>query len=166
MTFNCPAAFSCIPLHFTIHNDIFVVQPLTEICRYMDAYRAGATGSNVLQKTQELKKSHCVPLVIDQPARVPYDMSRGERVLRMSQWRVKRSYLTRKVLPKRSVSWGIKTTKEGGLLERVTCSESEPGKLHEPISSRVSAESSTLTSSWKTIGGRRPWQRSGEMQRW
>ena len=48
----------------------------------MDAYQAGATGSNVLQKTRELKKSHRVPLVIDQPARVPYDRSRGERVLR------------------------------------------------------------------------------------
>ena len=59
-----------------------MVQPLTEICWYMDAYRAGATGSNVLQKTRELKKSHRIPLVIDQPVRVPYDRSRGERVLR------------------------------------------------------------------------------------
>ena len=59
----------------------FTVHPITELCRYMEAYRAGATGNNVLEKTRELKKSHRVPLVIDQPAKVNYDRSRGRRLL-------------------------------------------------------------------------------------
>ena len=47
----------------------------------MDAYRAGATGNTVLQKTKELKKSHRVPLMIDQQPRVSYDRSRGREIL-------------------------------------------------------------------------------------
>ena len=47
----------------------------------MEAYRAGATGNSVLEKTRELKKSHRVPLVIDQPAKVNYARSRGRRLL-------------------------------------------------------------------------------------
>ena len=47
----------------------------------MDAYRAGATGNTILQKTKELKKSHRVPLMIDQQPRVSYDRSRGREIL-------------------------------------------------------------------------------------
>ena len=47
----------------------------------MDAYRAGATGNTVLQKTKELKKSHHAPLMIDQQPRVSYDRSRGREIL-------------------------------------------------------------------------------------
>ena len=47
----------------------------------MDAYRAGATGNTVLQKTREMKKSHRVPLMIEQQPRVSYDRSRGRRIV-------------------------------------------------------------------------------------
>ena len=47
----------------------------------MDAYREGATGNTVLAKTREMKKSHRVPLMIDQQPRVSYDRSRGRQVL-------------------------------------------------------------------------------------
>ena len=47
----------------------------------MDAYRAGATGNTILQKTKELKKSHRVPLMIDQQPRVSYDRSRRREIL-------------------------------------------------------------------------------------
>ena len=49
--------------------------------RYMDAYREGATGNTVLAKTREMKKSHRVPLMIDQQPRVSYDRSRGRRIV-------------------------------------------------------------------------------------
>ena len=47
----------------------------------MDAYREGATGNTVLAKTREMKKSHRVPLMIDQQPRVSYDRSRGRRIV-------------------------------------------------------------------------------------
>ena len=47
----------------------------------MDAYREGATGNTVLAKTREMKKSHRVPLMIDQQHRVSYDRSRGRRIV-------------------------------------------------------------------------------------
>ena len=47
----------------------------------MDAYLDGATGNTVLAKTREIKKSHCVPLMIDQQPRVSYDRSRGRRIV-------------------------------------------------------------------------------------
>ena len=47
----------------------------------MDAYRVGATGNTVLEKTREMKKSHRVPLMIDQQPRVSYDRSRGRRIV-------------------------------------------------------------------------------------
>ena len=47
----------------------------------MDAYRAGATGNTVLHKTREMKKSHHVPLMIEQQPRVSYDRSRGRRIV-------------------------------------------------------------------------------------
>ena len=47
----------------------------------MDAYRVGATGNTVLKKTREMKKSHRVPLMIDQQPRVSYDRSRGRRIV-------------------------------------------------------------------------------------
>ena len=46
----------------------------------MDAYREGATGDTVLAKTREMKKSHRVPLMLDQQPRVSYDRSRGRRI--------------------------------------------------------------------------------------
>ena len=48
---------------------------------YMDAYREGATGATVLQKTKEMKKSHRVPLVLDQLSTGGYNRSRGRRLL-------------------------------------------------------------------------------------
>ena len=47
----------------------------------MDAYREGATGNTVLEKTREMKKSHRVPLMIDQQPRESYDRSRGRRIV-------------------------------------------------------------------------------------
>ena len=47
----------------------------------MDAYREGATGNRVLAKTREMKKSHRVPLMIDQQPRVSYDRSRGRQIV-------------------------------------------------------------------------------------
>ena len=47
----------------------------------MDAYRNGATGNTVLAKTRETKKSHRVPLQIEQQPRVSYDRSRGRRIM-------------------------------------------------------------------------------------
>ena len=47
----------------------------------MDAYREGATGNTVLEKTREMKKSHRVPLMIDQQPQVSYDRSRGRQIL-------------------------------------------------------------------------------------
>ena len=46
----------------------------------MDAYREGATGNTVLEKIKAMKKSHRVPLMIDQQPRVSYDRSRGRRI--------------------------------------------------------------------------------------
>ena len=51
----------------------------------MEAYRAGATGNTVLAKTREMKKSHRVPLMIDQQPRVSYDRSRGTRILERAE---------------------------------------------------------------------------------
>ena len=47
----------------------------------MDAYREGATGNTVLEKTREMKKSHRGPLMIDQQPRESYDRSRGRRIV-------------------------------------------------------------------------------------
>ena len=44
-------------------------------------YRQGATGNTVLDKTKEMKKSHCVPMIIDRQPRVSYDRSRGRQIL-------------------------------------------------------------------------------------
>ena len=43
----------------------------------MQAYRDGATGLNVLQKTKEIKKSHRVPLLTEHLPRGVYDRKRG-----------------------------------------------------------------------------------------
>ena len=51
------------------------------IFRFMEAYREGATGNNVLAKTKAIKKRHRVPLVVDQEPRVGYDRNRGRRAL-------------------------------------------------------------------------------------
>ena len=47
----------------------------------MDAYREGATGNSILEKTRQMKKSHRVPLMIDQQPRVGYDRNRGRRIV-------------------------------------------------------------------------------------
>ena len=47
----------------------------------MDAYREGATGNTVLEKTRLLKKSHRVPMMIDQQPRKNYDRNRGRRIV-------------------------------------------------------------------------------------
>ena len=46
----------------------------------MQAYREGATGMNVLQKTKAIKKSHRVPLLLEQQPREAYSRNRGQRV--------------------------------------------------------------------------------------
>ena len=51
------------------------------IHRFMDAYREGATGNSILEKTRQMKKSHRVPLMIDQQPRVGYDRNRGRRIV-------------------------------------------------------------------------------------
>ena len=66
------------------HNYAFLrfnTKPLTSTVRYMDAFREGATGATVLQKTKEMKKSHRVPLVLDQLSKGGYDRSRRRRLL-------------------------------------------------------------------------------------
>ena len=47
----------------------------------MEAYRQGATGDTVLEKTKELKRYHRVPLGIDPQPRVGYDRNRGRQAL-------------------------------------------------------------------------------------
>ena len=45
----------------------------------MQAYRDGATGLNVLQRTKEIKKPHRVPLLTEHLPRGVYDRKRGLR---------------------------------------------------------------------------------------
>ena len=45
--------------------------------RYMQAYREGATGLDVLQKVKQLKKSHRVPMLLEQQPREAYSRNRG-----------------------------------------------------------------------------------------
>ena len=47
----------------------------------MDAYRQGATGNTVLEKTREIKKSHRVPQIIDPQPRGKYDRSRWRQIV-------------------------------------------------------------------------------------
>ena len=49
----------------------------------MQAYREGATGMDVLQKTKAIKKSHRVPLLLEQQPREAYSRNRGQRVARI-----------------------------------------------------------------------------------
>ena len=43
----------------------------------MQAYREGATGLDVLQKVKQLKKSHRVPMLLEQQPREAYNRNRG-----------------------------------------------------------------------------------------
>ena len=92
----------------------------------MEAYRAGATGNSVLEKTRELKKSHRVPLVIDQPAKVNYARSRGRRLLSNLVGNQDEAGERREVVfdqesfATKSARWVLLTTPGGDLKESVS----------------------------------------------
>ena len=51
--------------------------------RFMQAYREGATGMDVLEKTKAIKKSHRVPLLLEQQPREAYSSNRVQRVAKI-----------------------------------------------------------------------------------
>ena len=67
-----------LPLLRTVPQTSFKWCQITStFFRFMQAYRDGATGLNVLQKTKEIKKSHRVPLLTEHLPRGVYDRKRG-----------------------------------------------------------------------------------------
>ena len=134
--------------------------------RYMDAYREGATGNTVLAKTREMKKSHRVPLMIDQQPRVSYDRKRGRRSWKVREGeqrgaaREMRWCLTRKALPLpakcASIFSGLAIPDLGWLsLEKIA--ECMAGRLQVQTWQTGWLANFSLTRLWKIKGRRMLW---------
>ena len=68
----------------------------------MQAYREGATEKDVLDKVKQIKKSHRVPMLLEQQPKQAYSRNRRRILAGILSWRermkVKRLCLTRKNL--------------------------------------------------------------------
>ena len=137
----------------------------------MDAYREGATGDTVLAKTREMKKSHRVHLVIDQPAKVNYDRSRGRRLLGNLVGNQDQAGERREVVFDQE-SFATKICQMGfannprrrfeiiGQLMRVRTREAPRYDFLEGFGGQLVT---SLTSLWRITDGIWPWQMSGEV---